>query len=100
MEEKFLSPKSVIIGLGLATAGLAGYSFYRAKKLSTGKIVIDMTDNVPSFIRSYIHSRKWLPIVIDIQTLTDALRGVGTKKEKAQKILSELGKYISITVKE
>lgn len=86
-------------GILLAISVVAGVSWWRINRvIKKGKVVLDVTDQLPTNIQDLIHASGWLPKKIPIQIILQT--GDPKLKGKARGIIAMLSKYFSVKLEE
>lgn len=95
-----INKPAIFLGGVLAIiAGGALVAWWRVNRIiNQGKIVIDVTDQLPPAIQQMIHSSGWLPKKIPLKPIFQT--GDRKKKGKATGIIAALSKYFSVKLDE
>lgn len=90
--------------LGLLLLGGAGgfgaISYFQLKDLvDKGYIVLDVSDNVPSYIRAIFHATGWLPKEIPVKYIVKAMSADPGERTRYTALIDNITKYVSVRVK-
>ena len=88
---------AILLGAG---GGFGLVSYFQLKDLvDKGFIVLDVSDNVPAWIRTAFHATGWLPKEVPVQFIVKAMSADPNEKTKYTELIDNITKYISVSVK-
>ena len=88
---------AILLGAG---GGFGLVSYFQLKDLvDKGFIVLDVSDNVPSYIRAIFHATGWLPKEIPVKFVVKAMSADPNEKAKYTNLINSITKYISLSVR-